>query len=153
VFSFLYAYSGYNQIPIISSYMFKTAFIIKDVNYCYKVMSFGLKNAGATYQRLMDRVFIHLIGKSMEVYVDDMVVKSLNLVQHLSDLADEFATLRRFNLRLNQEKCVFGVDNDKFVISRSDITTLNNKNKEIITKCHLLKHYFPKTREIKHLLP
>jgi hypothetical protein len=54
----------------------KTAFMTDRANFCYKVMPFGLKNAGATYQRLMDKVFKNEIGKTIEVYVDDMVVKS-----------------------------------------------------------------------------
>jgi len=62
-------------------------------------MPFGLKNAKATYQRLMDKVFSHLIGKIVEVYVDDMVVKSLDFMQHSTDLVDVFATLRKFNLQ------------------------------------------------------
>jgi len=77
VLSFL-AYYGYNQIPMVPSDMIKIAFIIEDANYFYRVMPFGLKNASATYQRLMDKVFSHLMGKCVEVYVDDMVVKSPN---------------------------------------------------------------------------
>ena len=76
VLSFLDAYSGYNQIPMAASDMHKTAFITNDANYFYRVMPFGLKNARATYQRLMDKVFSHLIGHYVEVYVDNMVVKS-----------------------------------------------------------------------------
>jgi len=75
ILSFLYAYSRYNQIPMALADMIKTTFIIEEANYYYKVMPFSLKNVGATYQRLMDKVFSHLIGKSVEVYVDDMVVK------------------------------------------------------------------------------
>lgn len=76
VLSFLDAYLGYNQIPMYPPDREKTAFITERSNYCYEVMPFGLKNAGATYQRLMDRVFHNQIGKCMEVYVDDMVIKS-----------------------------------------------------------------------------
>ena len=82
VLSFLDVYSGYNQIPMAASDMNKTAFITDDANYFYRVMPFGLKNAGATYQRLMDKVFIHLMGQCVEVYVDDMVVKSPSHHQH-----------------------------------------------------------------------
>jgi len=76
----------------------KTTFIMKTANYCYRVMSFGLKNTGATYQRLMDRVFEKQIGRNMEVYVDDMFVKSEMFEQHLDDLAKIFAQLRLYDM-------------------------------------------------------
>ena len=82
VLSFLDAYFGYNQIPMVTSNMNKTAFITDDTNYFYRVMPFGLKNVGATYQWLMDKVFSHLMGQCVEVYVDDMVVKSPSHHQH-----------------------------------------------------------------------
>jgi len=103
VLSFLDAYSRYNQIPMAASDMHKTAFITDDANYFYRVMSFDLKNAGATYQRLMDKVF------------DDMVVKSPSHHQHAEDLSAVFSALCQYNLRLNPDKCVFGVDRDKFL--------------------------------------
>jgi len=94
--------------------MIKIVFITEEKNYYYEVMPFGLKNTMATYQTLMDRVFSHLIGKSVEVYIDDMVVKSPTLAQHSKDLANVFVALRKFNLWLNLEKCVFGVNRGKF---------------------------------------
>jgi len=115
VLSFLDAYSGYNQIPMAVSDMNKTAFITDDANYFYRVMPFGLKNAGATYQRLMDKVFSHLMGQCIEVYVDDMVVKSPSHHQHAEDLSAVFSALRQYNLRLNLDKCVFGVGRGKFL--------------------------------------
>ena len=115
VLIFLDAYSGYNQIPMATSDINKTAFITDDANYFYKVMPFGLKNIGATYQRLMDKVFNHLMGKCVEVYVDDMVVKSPSHHQHAQDLSVVFSTLRQYNLRLNLKKCVFSVDHGKFL--------------------------------------
>jgi len=115
VLSFLDAYSGYNQIPMAASDMHKTAFITDDANYFYRVMPFGLKNAGATYQRLMDKVFSHLMGHYVEVYIDDMVVKSPSHHQHAEDLSAVFSALRQYNLRLNPDKCVFGVDRGKFL--------------------------------------
>jgi len=115
VLSFLDAYSGYNQIPMATADMHKTAFITDDANYFYRVMPFGLKNAGATYQRLMDKVFSHLTGHCVEVYVDDMVVKSPSHHQHAEDLEAVFSALRQYNLRLNPDKCVFGVDRGKFL--------------------------------------
>ena len=89
VLNFIYAYSGYNQIPMATTDMKKTAFIIDNTNYFYKVMSFGLKNASATYQRLMDKVFSHLMGKCVEVSVNDMVVKSPSHHPHAQDLLME----------------------------------------------------------------
>jgi len=115
VLSFLDAYSGYNQIPMAASDMNKTAFITDAANYFYRVMPFILKNAGATYQRLMDKVFSHLMGQCVEVYVDNMTVKSPSHHQHVEDLAAVFSALRQYNLRLNPDKCVFGVDRGKFL--------------------------------------
>jgi len=113
--SFLDAYSGYNQIQMYEPDIPKTAFTTDTANYCYKVMSFGLKNAGATYQRLMDKVFKNQIGKNMEVYVDDMIVKSGEVEKHLEDLEEVFARIRKYKIRLNPEKCVFGVRGGKFL--------------------------------------
>ncbi|MCI42639.1 hypothetical protein A2U01_0063876, partial [Trifolium medium] len=72
-------------------------------------MPFGLKNAGATYQRLMDRVFSEQIGKNLEVYIDDMLVKTAEEGEHDKDLADIIASVRRYDMRLNPAKCTFGV--------------------------------------------
>jgi len=135
VLSFLDAYSGYNQIPMASSDMDKTAFITDDANYFYRVMPFGLKNVGATYQRLMDKVFTHLIGHYVEVYVDDKVVKSPSHRQHAEDLSAVFSALRQYNLRLNPVKCVFGVDRGKFLgfmLTQCGIEANSEKCKVII---------------------
>ncbi|PKU75563.1 hypothetical protein MA16_Dca011339 [Dendrobium catenatum] len=78
-------------------------------------MPFRLKNAGATYQRLMNKVFKNLIGRTMEVYVDDILVKSLEKSQHISDLEECFCLLRSYNIRLNPSKCAFGVTSGKFL--------------------------------------
>ena len=115
ILSFLVAYSDYNQIPMVDEDKIKTAFITEEANLYYKVMSFGLKNVGATYQRLMDRVFQPLLGKSVEVYVNDIIVKSPNAQQHSADLTQVFKALRTYNIRLNPEKCTFGVDGGKFL--------------------------------------
>nr|KYP60295.1 Retrovirus-related Pol polyprotein from transposon 17.6 [Cajanus cajan] len=82
----------------------KTTFITENANFCYKVMPFGLKNAEATYQRLMDKVFQGQIGRNIEIYVDDMVLKSNSLADHIADLAEIFGELRKHNMRLNPEK-------------------------------------------------
>ena len=115
ILSFLDAYSGYNQIPMANEEKIKTAFITEEANLYYKVMPFGLKNVGSTYQRLMDRVFQPLLGKTVEVYVDDIIVKSPNAQQHSADLAQVFKALRTYNIRVNPEKCTFGVDGGKFL--------------------------------------
>jgi len=139
VLSFLDAYSGYNQIPMAASDMNKTAFITDNANYFYRVMPFGLKNAGATYQRLMDKVFSHLMGQCVEVYVDDMVVKSPSHHQHAQDLSAVFFALRQYNLRLNPDKCVFGVDCGKFLgfmLTQRCIEANPEKCKAIIEMCN-----------------
>ena len=83
--------------------------------YCYKVMPFGLKNAGATYQRLVNKMFSKQIGKNMERYVDDMLVKSREEIAHLDDLKEMFATLRQYQMKLNLSKCAFGISSGKFL--------------------------------------
>jgi len=115
--------------------MNKTAFITDDANYFYKVMPLGLKNSGATYQRLMDKVFNHLMDKCVEVYVDDMVVKSPSHLQHVRDLSAVFSALQQYNLRLNPEKCVFSVDSGKFLdfmLTQREIEANPKKCKVII---------------------
>nr|KYP66646.1 Retrovirus-related Pol polyprotein from transposon 297 family [Cajanus cajan] len=113
--SFLDAYSGYNQIIMYPPDEVHTSFITDHANYYYQVMPFDLKNAGATYQRLMDKVFHQQIGRNMEVYIDDMVVKTTSAPYHASNLAEVFAQIRRHNMRLNLDKCVFGVQGGKFL--------------------------------------
>ncbi|XP_072074122.1 uncharacterized protein [Arachis hypogaea] len=93
----------------------KTAFITEYGNYCYNVMPFGLKNAGAMYQRLMNKVFEQQIGRNVEVYVDDMVVKTKVGHPHIEDLDEIFTQIRKYNMRLNPEKCAFGVQGGKFL--------------------------------------
>ncbi|XP_058198489.1 uncharacterized protein LOC131314008 [Rhododendron vialii] len=95
--------------------MEKTAFITPRGLFCYLVMPFGLKNAGATFQRMVYLLFGILIGKIMEAYIDDMVVKSLKVENHLSHLAEVFAILKKHKLRLNADKCAFGVSSGKFL--------------------------------------
>ena len=72
-------------------------------HYCYKVMPFGLKNAGATYQRLVNKMFSKQIGKNMEVYMDDMLVKSKEKLAYLDDLKEIFATLKQHKMKLNPQ--------------------------------------------------
>ena len=93
----------------------KTTFMTELFDYCSKVMPFGLKNAGTTYQRLMDRVLAPMIGRNMQAYVDDMVVTSQVKDQHIADLEVLFTTVTMYRLKLNPEKCVFGVEAGKFL--------------------------------------
>ena len=85
--SFLDAFQGYHQIPLALEDQEKTAFVTLTGNYLYKVMPFGLKNAGSIYQMMMTRMFEPQLGKSIQIYVDDMVVKSKVVFEHLGDLA------------------------------------------------------------------
>ena len=113
--SFLDAFQGYHQIPLALDDQEKTAFVTPIGNYHYKVMPFGLKNAGFTYQRMMTRMFESLLGKNIEIYIDDMVVKSKMVSEHLGDLRVIFEILRSCKLGLNASKCSFGVGLGKFL--------------------------------------
>ena len=113
--TFMDAFSGYNQIKKAEEDQEKTTFITSQGIYCYKVMPFGLKNAGATYQRLVNKMFSKQIGRNMEVYVDNMLVKSKKELTHLDDLRETFATLKQYHMKLNPGKCVFGVASGKFL--------------------------------------
>ena len=113
--SFMDAFSGYNQIKMKEADQEKTSFVTSQGLFCYKVMPFGLKNAGATYQRLMNKMFAHQIGRNVQVYVDDMLVKSLHEEDHLGDLRETFNTFRLYNMKLNLGKCAFRVTAGKFL--------------------------------------
>ena len=113
--SFMDSFSGYNQIMMDEEDQEKTAFVISQVLYCYKVMHVGLKNARVTYQRLVNRMFSHQIGRNVEVYVDDMLAKSNDEADHLDDLMETFDTLRKYKMKLNPTKCVFVVSSRKFL--------------------------------------
>ena len=93
----------------------RTSFITNQGLFCYKMMSFSLKNAGATYQRLMNKMFAHQIGRNVQVYVDNMLVKSQRNDDHLDDLRETFDTLHSYNIKLNPGKCAFGVTAGKFL--------------------------------------
>lgn len=113
--TFTDAFSGYHQIHMHPLDKKKTAFITSCGVYNYVMMPFGLKNADATYQRMMDQVFEAQRGRNLEVYVDDAIVKSVHLEDHVEDLAKNFANLRKFQVKLNPKKCVFGVRSGKFL--------------------------------------
>ena len=113
--SFMDAFLGYNQIKMKEEDQEKTSFVTNQGLFCYKVMPFELKNAGATYQRLINKMFAHQLGRNVQVYVDDMLVKSVCENDHLNDLQKTFDTLRSYNMKLNPSKCVFGVTAGKFL--------------------------------------
>ena len=93
----------------------KTAFVTPIGNYHYKVMSFGLKNAESTYQRMMTRMFESQLEKNIKIYINDMVVKSKMVSEHLGDLQAIFEILRKYKLHLNASKCSFGMGLGKFL--------------------------------------
>ncbi|KAL0401691.1 UNVERIFIED_CONTAM: Polyprotein P3 [Sesamum latifolium] len=99
--SFLDAFQGYNQISLEPQDQEKTSFITEQGIFCYQVMPFGLKNVGATYQRLVNKVFKHMIGRNMEVYIDDMLVKSHSKESHVQDLRECFEVVRNLGMKLN----------------------------------------------------
>ena len=113
--TFIDTFSRYNQINMDEEDQEKTAFITSQGLYCYKVMPFRLKNAGATYQRLVNKMFNKQIGRNMEVYVDDMLVKSKEELAHLDNHRETFATLKQYQMKLNLSKCVFRVVSGKFL--------------------------------------
>ncbi|KAJ9544284.1 hypothetical protein OSB04_023991 [Centaurea solstitialis] len=113
--TFMDAYSGYNQILMHTDDQEKTAFMTDKGIYCYKVMPFGLKNAGSTYQRLVNMMFKEHLGRTMEVYIDDMLVKSERSINHVAHLKQSFNILRQYKMKLNPTKCSFGVRAGKFL--------------------------------------
>ncbi|GJZ82605.1 reverse transcriptase domain-containing protein [Tanacetum coccineum] len=107
---FLDAYKGYHQIQMSEEDEEKTAFHTNQGVFSYTKMSFGLKNAGATYQRLVDKAFEKQIGRNLEVYVDNLVIKSHTECEILRDIEETFYNLRRINMKLNPKKCTFGAE-------------------------------------------
>ncbi|GJT14555.1 reverse transcriptase domain-containing protein [Tanacetum coccineum] len=112
---FLDAYKGYHQIQMAEEDEEKTAFHTPHGVYCYTKMPFGLKNAGATYQRLVDKAFEKQVGQNLEVYVDDLVIKSHTEAELLRDIEETFRTLRKINMKLNPKKCTFGAVEGMFL--------------------------------------
>jgi hypothetical protein len=126
------AYSGYHQIKMKESDQLVTSFITPFGMYCYVTMPFGLRNTGATYQRCMQHVFGEHIGPTVEAYVDDIVVKTKKADNLVNDLDVAFKCLRAKNIKLNPEKCVFGVPRGMllgFIVSKRGIEA----NREKIT--------------------
>ena len=134
VFSFMDGFSGYNQIKMEPEDMEKTTFITPQGTLCYRVMYFGLKNAGAIYQRDMPTLFHDMMHKEIEVYVDDMIAKSIDEEEHVKHLLKLFQRLRKYKLRLNPNKCTFGVRSGKllgFIVSEKGIEVDPAKDKAI----------------------
>ncbi|GJS59383.1 reverse transcriptase domain-containing protein [Tanacetum coccineum] len=112
---FLDAYKGYHQIKMEKEDEEKTAFITSQWIFCYSKISLGLKNVGSTYQRLVDKAFQKQIGRNLEVYVDDLVIKSRTEEEIIRDITETFKTLRQINMKLNPKKCTFGMQEGMFL--------------------------------------
>jgi hypothetical protein len=128
--SFLDSYSGYHQIPLVEVEQPATMFITPFGCFCYIKMSFRLKNTGATYQRCMQSCFKGQIGRNLEVYVDDIIVRTQQSGSLIVDLEETFTNLRRFNIKLDLEKCTFGVPWGKllgYIFTKHDIEANPNK--------------------------
>nr|GEY04685.1 hypothetical protein [Tanacetum cinerariifolium] len=121
---FLDAYKGYHQIKMAEEDEEKTAFITSQGIFCYSKMPFGLKNARATYQRLVDKAFQKQIGQNLEVYVDDLVIKSRTEKEVIRDIEETFKTLREINVKLNPKKCAFGMREGTFLRYKVDVDGL-----------------------------
>lgn len=139
---FMDAYSGYNQILMHNLHEEYTSFITDRGLYCYKEMPFGLKNVGPTYQRLVNRMFVDQIGKTMEVYVDDILIKSKTVPEHVNDLTETFSILQKYKIKLNILKCAFGVGSRKFlgfIISQEGIEVNPEKIQTLLDMKRLTK--------------
>ncbi|GKB93307.1 reverse transcriptase domain-containing protein [Tanacetum coccineum] len=112
---FLDAYKGCHQIQMTEVDEEKTAFHTPQGVYCYTKMPFGLKNAGATYQRLVDKAFDKQVGQNLEVYVDDLVIKSHTETELLRDIEETFRTLQKINMKLNPKNYTFGAEEGMFL--------------------------------------
>ncbi|GAA0184181.1 hypothetical protein LIER_31469 [Lithospermum erythrorhizon] len=115
VVDFLDAFRGYHHIFMAEEDVEKTMFVTECGIYCWKVMAFGLKNAGATYKRIVNKVFSTQIGWNMEIYVDDILIKSREAADHEANFRESFNNLRKYKIWLNPDKCVLGVTSDKLL--------------------------------------
>jgi hypothetical protein len=113
--SLLDCYSGYHLIWMKKEDEPKTSFITPSGTYCYLRMLEGLKNAGGSFSRMTAKVLHSQIGRNALTYVDDIIVKSTKQENHIADLQETFANFRQVGLKLNPEKCVFGVKKGKFL--------------------------------------
>ncbi|KAL0385889.1 UNVERIFIED_CONTAM: Pro-Pol polyprotein [Sesamum radiatum] len=106
---------GYHQIMLAPEDRKRVSFITSACTFYYEAMPFGLKNAGATYQRLVDKIFRSQLGRNMELYVDEMLAKNKKAQDHVADLEEIFSVLRKYKLKLNPGKCAFGVQGERFI--------------------------------------
>lgn len=106
---------GYNQVKMYGLNEERISFTTNKGLYCYTVMPFNLKNARATYQCLVNKLFKEQIGNTMEIYVDEMITKSMKTTDHISHLNGTFDVLRKFDMKLNPKKCAFRVATEKFL--------------------------------------
>ncbi|WKA12965.1 hypothetical protein VitviT2T_030306 [Vitis vinifera] len=131
--SFMDGFSKYSQIALED--MEKTSFITEWGTYCYRVMPFELKNVEATYQKAATTLFHDMMHRNVEVYVDDMIVKSRDRADHLAALERFFEKIRQFKLRLNPKKCTFGVTSRKllgYMVGERGIEAYSNKIRAIL---------------------
>lgn len=132
---FLDAYSGYNQIRIKEEDQEKTAFTMPFGVFCYNTMPFGLKTAGATYQRSMQACLKNQHGRNIQVYVDSIVIKTKEEASLIDDLHETFANLDRYRIKLNPDKCAFDVPSGQllgYLISARGIEANPKKIKAIL---------------------
>jgi Reverse transcriptase (RNA-dependent DNA polymerase) len=113
--SFMDMFSGYNQIMMNPDDEEKTAFLTDQRLFSYKVIPFGLWNAGATYQRMVNIIFENQIGRNVEAYVDDILVKRMIGRKYIEDLDETFETMRKVGMKLNLKKSFFGLAGGKFL--------------------------------------
>jgi hypothetical protein len=136
LFSSLDCYFSYHHIALHVKGQSKTSFITPFVAYCYMIMSFGLKNAGATYQRAIQECLGEQISHNAEAYVDDVVVKTRDLATLIDDLKETFKNLCEWKWKLNPNKCVFSVPSRQllgFLVSHRGIEP-STKQIHAITK-------------------
>nr|GEW84092.1 reverse transcriptase domain-containing protein [Tanacetum cinerariifolium] len=144
---FLDAYKGYHQIQMAEEDEEKTAFHTNQGVFCYTKMSFGLKNARATYQRLVDKAFEKQTGRNLEVYVDDLVIKSHTKCEILRDIEETFHNMRRKNMKLNPKKCTFGAEEGVFL----EVEKAFQNMKKCIAKFPMVTTPKPKEELIMYL--
>nr|GEY65746.1 reverse transcriptase domain-containing protein [Tanacetum cinerariifolium] len=137
---FLDAYKGYHQIQMATEDEDKTAFITSQGIFWYTKVLFGLRNAGATYQRLVDKAFHKQISRNLEVYMDDLVIKSRTEDEIVRYVEEKFKTLREINMKLNPKKCAFGVEEGMFIRAlRGPELNYTSKEKLVLALVHASK--------------
>lgn len=118
------AYNGYHQISMAKEDIPKTTFVTDDGIYCYTCMPFGLKNVGVEFQESMNRAFKGLIGKTVKVYVDNIIIKLKDKNIAIADLREVFDRLCKIGMELNPKKCTFSVSSGRclgYVVSQREI--------------------------------